>query len=128
MISNPCKWFANGGSFSNQRSFEYEGGNILYHFSPDRELDKVFDHWIPINLIFFANSKEHAIEVIERMLNFRIECNTQYQKLYGRDYIRGELTLSLPSLLLSKKDKWVITEAPTNQFYNVSWADNDTIL
>lgn len=128
MINNPCSWFANGGSYNNLKRFEYEGGSKLYHFSPDIKIDKLFDHWRPINLIFFANDEEHAKDVIKRMLEFRIKCRTEHEAYAGTDYTRSEEMRTLPELLLSKIDKWTITLAPTGQFYQVGWAINDNIL
>lgn len=129
MISNPCTWFGGkGGSYHDREKFEYEGGSKLYHFSPDINLHIVFDHWRPINLIFFANDEKHAADIIERMLKFRMECMKAYEEDRGTDYSRGELTRQLPQLLLDNKDKWVFELAPVNQFYNVGWACNDTIL
>lgn len=130
MISNPCKWFANGGSFDDQVQFLHEGGKTLYHFSPDEEIHPSLDHWIPVNVVFFANSKEHAVEIIERMLKLRMWAQKEYEKYkgYAADYETHSVKINLPQLLLDNKDKWVITEAPTNQFYQVGWACNDTLL
>jgi hypothetical protein len=116
-LSNPCSWFING---SNQVSFVYEGGDTLYHFNYN-----VYNH-IVMNVVFFANSIEHAKDIIERMIkvrleidNNRIEANYQYYNTTHR--IEADL-------MLEDKDNWIITEAPKNQFYKVGWACNDTIL
>ena len=63
-ICNPCTFFVNG---NDQESFTYEGGKILYHFSPVRNN---FQKHYGMNLVFFANDEKHAIDVIKRMLSF----------------------------------------------------------
>lgn len=122
--SNPCKWYVGIDPII----FVHEGGSTLFHFAPGKEVHDSLTCWIPINLIFFANNKEHAAEIIERMLKFRILLNKKQKEEFGRDYSIGESTLQLPQLLLDNKDKWIINEACTYQFYKVGWADNDTIL
>lgn len=128
--SNPCKWFGNGGSYTDQELFTYEGGKHLYYFAPGKEIDKkVFDHWIPLSLVFFADDVNHAKDVIERMLKFRIDVNKRHDDYLGHsDYSRSTGGVNLPQILLDNKDKWIIDLAPINQFYTVGWADNDTIL
>lgn len=124
MYSNPCSW-NNWGS--GKDAFTHEGGSNLYYFQPSVEVDNTFKSWVPISLLFTANDKKHAADIIERMLIFRQaildkeEVNPNYttSKDYAPDLIR---------ILLNNKDKWVIYEANKGQFYKVGWADNDTIL
>jgi hypothetical protein len=127
---NPCTWFGNGGSWGDQEPFTYEGGTTLFYFAPSVEVDKkVFSHWVPISLLFLANDEEHAKNVIERMLKFRQEVNARHEKYLGhKDFTRMTGDHDLPTILLKNKEKWIVTKAPSNQFYKIGWADNDTIL
>lgn len=139
MISNPCEWFITGGD---KRAFTYEGGLYLYHFDcSGSKRGKVetgwTGNWIPANVIFFADNPEHAKDVFKRMLEFRIETLKQYIQ-YNRDNASGAYT----EYYLDKADDWytrckewltkideaVFTLAPTDQFFKVGWACNDTIL
>ncbi len=104
----------------NYLDFEYEGGTTLYHFNYSTHC------WILINVLFFADSIEHAKEVLDRLFKLRldwdskmIEENSQYYNKTDKECL---------DILLANRDKWVITEAPKNQFFKVSWADNERIL
>lgn len=116
-LSNPCSWFISG---NDKESFIYEGGNILYFFN------YTINNCVVMNVVFFANSIEHAKDIIERMLrvrldidNNRIEADYNYYQEIKRTHL---------DLMLEDKDNWIITEAPKNQLYKVDWACNDTIL
>jgi hypothetical protein len=118
-ISNPCTWFING---HDEESFTYEGGSILYHFSPN---DNGLSGTMENNVIFFANDEDHARDILRRMLEFRMQCEKKYQAdekhlSSGRSY--------LAEGYLKDIDNIKFTLAPINQFYVVGWACNDTIL
>ncbi len=130
MISNPCKWFISG---SNQEEFLYEGGKELWHFSPH---DNGLSTTMESNIVFWADSAEHALDVLKRMCEKRIECYKKYetykngkQWLDGHEYIE-ETRASWAKEYLDaiKAGKVKLTKAPTNQMYEVGWASNDTIL
>lgn len=123
MISNPCTWFAKGGSSYDQMEFIYEGGTTLYHL--DYHPNLIFH----INVIFFANSPEHAHAIVIRMLEFRIQCaETRVKTEIAYKKEAAEKDIALAKRILKDKDNWKIIEAPVNQFYIVGWASNDTIL
>ena len=128
MISNPVTLFADGGSSQNQRSFVYEGGSKLYHFSPkDNKLSETRDN----NVVFFANDVEHAKDVLVRMVKFTIECAKEYQKYCDNSSQFNSNREMLPKFEAYLKHiedgKAEIIEAPMNQFYIAGWASNDTI-
>lgn len=114
MISNPCTWFINGNE---TESFTYEGGTKLYHFSP---YDNGLSSTMECNIIFLANDEKHALDVLKRMLEFRI---ARLTKESGGN--PGDANEYLKAL---KDGRVKIYEAPSNQFYKVGWAENDTIL
>ncbi len=131
MISNPVDIFINGYV---SRPFVYEGGDKLYHFCPQ---DNGLSRNMECNVIFFANNDAHAVDVLRRMFNFVIGCNNEYigskrtrtgfrdvEYLDERDKQNAKLELWLAAL---NDGKIKLELAPTNQFYQVGWADNDTI-
>lgn len=127
--TNPCTWFGAGGSYKDQESFIYEGGKHLWYFAPGTEIDeKKFKNCIPISIIFWADNPDHAKNVLERMLKFRLEVHERHVEYEKGNYYNPGGYEGLAELLLSNKDKWIIEEAPVNQFYEVGWASNDTIL
>jgi hypothetical protein len=108
MISNPFN------------QFTYKPGKKLYHFdaSDTSEIGSNIPGWesyMGLNVIFFADDEKHAAKIFEDMLNFRL---------------KGKKTSNYgdAQVILDNKHKWKFTPAPTNQFYHVGWADNDTIL
>lgn len=122
MISNPISFFVNG---SETRSFTYEGGKNLYHFSPNFS---GLSETMEMNLIFFADDINHAKEVLERMMLFALKCfNIDY--VPDHPELAGKRTYDQEKFigLLDNKDKWVIIPIETNQFFKVGWASNDTI-
>lgn len=112
MISNPV-------SFPHHKLFfTYEGGLIAYHFSAHDSKIPRYEHYMGINLLFFANDPEHAKDVLERMLKWSIK----YRKYNSiSSYHEAQH-------ILNYKDQWVIVEAPMYQFYEVGWAANDTLF
>lgn len=140
MISNPCSWFATGGSREDERQFTYEGGTHLYHFDcsgdkPDAIRTGWTGNWIPVNVIFFANSVEHARDVFKRMLEFRLETLVQNMQYYKGNITAAEHFLAIADSWYRRCKEWltrideaVFTLAPTNQFFKVNWACNDLIL
>ena len=138
MISNPCKWFISG---NRQVEFKYEGGKYLYHFCSAGKRTKVDTGWtgtyVSINVVFFADSVEHARDVFKRMLELRLTAGEKYIKsLMGRiteDYaeeFKERVDKECESIRewLTKIDEAIFTLAPTDQMYKVGWADNDDIL
>jgi len=121
MLNNPCKYFVNG---SDEKVFTHEGGPTLYHFSPRASgLSKFME----MNVVFFANDKEHAKRVVVNMLRFKLKClKKKYEayRLLGRP-VQGKTAAAKVEHLLENQHLWKITKAPTNQFYLVSWAGND---
>lgn len=132
MISNPCRYFATGGNASDQKDFTYEGGSKLYHFSPTDS--GIWRGHHSMNVVFFANDLEHAKDILRRMLNFRIECGKEYLMSKGGGIHREEFEnncrerMKMAYEVIENEEKWLIVEAPMNQFYTVGWASNDTIL
>lgn len=76
-----------------------------------------------MNVIFFANNIEHAKSVLTRMLKFGLTILNAYDSEYRTEQYK----IKKYNHLLSNSDKWVITEAPLNQFFKVGWASNDYI-
>lgn len=119
MLSNPCSYFVNGHS---TEAFTHEGGPVLYHFSPkDCELSTNAE----MNVIFFANDKEHAKRILTRMLRFKMSCLAKQVK--AKDQTNYDYTVRLNKVkhLLENQHRWKFSLAPTNQFYLVGWACND---
>lgn len=142
MISNPCSWFSGGGSFGHVKEFTYEGGKYLYHFdcSGDKPT-KVRTGWsgnhVSVNVVFFADSVEHARDILKRMLEFHQRCaeaQIQYYKAdinsaNAEEFLRGtDRSYKTCAEWLERIDEGIFTLAPTNQLYVVGWAHNDTIL
>ncbi len=131
MISNPCTFFING---DNRKKFTYEGGSTLFHFSPyDNGISATLDN----NVIFFANDEAHAFDVLIRAFKFAIECKAKYiadkidkKNVHWEEFLeQAEHESEKFSLYvkLLEEGKIKVTKAPTNQFYIVGWAANDTI-
>lgn len=123
MISNPVCPFING---FDTVPFVYEGGTTLYHFSPyDNNLSK----HMHCNVIFLANSEAHAINVLKRMFEHIIECGEKYlqykEDIY--DITPRRIDRYRTFLRAANEGKIKLTIAPTNQFYKVGWAENDTV-
>ena len=129
MISNPATFFTTG---SKQESFTYEGGSTLFHFSPhDNGLSRVMDN----NIIFFANDKQHALDVLRRMFEFAIKC--EYKRLGIK--MQGDEAKYIAPATHDRANKWAaylkalnenkvkVKRAPTNQPFIVGWASNDTL-
>lgn len=138
MISNPCKWFING---NREAEFKYEGGKYLYHFCSAGKRNKVdtgwTDNYVRVNVIFFADSVEHARDVFKRMLETRLTAGEKYvNNPMGRiteahaEEFKEQVDRECKDVRewLTKIDEAIFTLAPTNQLYVIGWADNDTIL
>lgn len=122
MLNNPVTFFITGNE---QKSFTYEGGDTLWHFSPRQSgLSKMME----MNIIFFANDAKHALGVIERIIKFAIGClNTDYDGMNNLTARQRKLETAHYQTLLDNKNKWIVTLAPLNQVFKVSWASNDNI-
>ena len=118
MISNPINY--------NQQPFTYEGGKTLYHISPSDSNIEGYENWRAFNLVFFANDKKHARDVLNRMLKHAKKCLT-IQKKNAEQTVYSIYSNKLKQIdhLLKNIDKFKIVLAHTNQFYKVGWADND---
>lgn len=122
MISNPCKWFISGNKTA---EFTYEGGTTLYHFSVHGLPG--FNSYMFLNCVFFANSEKHAADVLERMLIAYIAGAKRYKRQDRELQERISGRTEYLEMILVVKDQWEFSIAPTNQFYTVGWASNDTI-
>jgi hypothetical protein len=127
MIGNPCNWFING---SDKVCFIYEGGTTLYHFSP---YDNGLTTYMECNVIFFANDEKHGLDILKRMLNFRIKVSNEYKsesahaEMYKEENIRkAEKAQSWIDAIDAGKIKLSLVNR--DQFFKVTWASNDTIL
>jgi len=123
MISNPVSFFTDGYT---ERKFTHEGGDTLYHFCPhDNGLSNVFD----TNIVFFANSEQHAMKVLQDMFEFVISCFKEHlnNKPSNSHITQKRMTRYATYLTALRKGKIRLEKAPTNQFYKVGWAENDTI-
>jgi hypothetical protein len=123
MISNPFKWPPKKGPKHEERyrKFTYKPGKHLYHFDASSSEETGsgipgWGHYMGFNVVFFANDENHAADILEDALRFRLSCD------------KNENTFGDAQVILDNKHKWKFTLAPTNQFYSVGWADNDTIL
>ncbi len=108
--------------------------NYLWHFSP--KLNGLTDT-MECNIVWFANTVTDAIRVLKEMFEFRIECAKVQNKYYtgktpthwesfsGRE--KSAMKFYYAALKLIEEQNIVITLAPVNQFYEVGWADNDTL-
>lgn len=129
-ISNPSRSFING---SETVDFTYEGGTTLYHFSPR---DNGLSNSMEFNTMFLANSEEHALEVLGRLFDFLIKSNYEYLKYsYNKhtdEEVSEHITYRLRNVLgyqkALKEGKIKVSLVPTNQFFKVSWADNDGFM
>ena len=73
MISNPVTFFIND---EETRSFTYEGGSRLFHWSP---YESGLSESMESNVVFFANGEDHARDVLRRMFGFWVERNDLYR-------------------------------------------------
>lgn len=128
-ISNPCRWFSGGGDYSNIKEFKYEGGTTMWHFSPH---DNGLSSTMECNVIFFANTEAHALDVLKRMLKFRIACAMKKRKAANSDEFsdrdRNAVENAKKYLAAIEAGEVMLEHVPTNQFFKVGWAVNDNIL
>lgn len=128
-VSNPCSFYTTSWS---AKGFEYEGGSKLYHFSA-HNAGMTTHHGI--NLIFSANSQEHAFDVFKRMLQFARDCAIKYGSSRAMDSVqdnisfhkRMELEVAKIDNMAKELKPWMMVETPNTQFFTVGWASNDTI-
>ena len=87
-MDNCARFFINGSA---DREFTYEGGRCLFFFSPcDNGLTTSTER----EIIFFANSETHALEVLRRLFKFALRCHATYER-YARKQGGHEGTQSL---------------------------------
>jgi len=128
MISNPCRWFKNG---SETVEFTYEGGEYLYHFSSK---GSEISHYYDVNIVFFADSEDHAISIIKRMFELALKTHIEYDKQDNRyhEELTTRNTCTIKEIERYLEDlslgKIKVSLAPKNQVFKVGWAYNDTIL
>lgn len=127
MISNPATFFINE---SKAKSFTYEGGTTLFNWSP---YDSKLSTSMESNVIFFANDITHAHDVLLRLFEFWISCNEQYVKHKRKSgdehglVEHREAEIRVLRRYVENIESMTIRQAPTNQFYEVGWASNDTL-
>ena len=105
-------------------------GAVFYFSSKDNGLS---DHR-HCEVIFFAHCIEDAKDILKRMFQHQIDCSNQYLSVANptnRHYDfykdQNENNVSKWQRYLDALDDIELIEVPTNQFYKVGWADNDTI-
>lgn len=136
MISNPAKFFAGGGSFSDMKEFIYDPGPnpILWHFSPkDNGLSQVRDN----NMVFFASTKNLAFKILGELFDFALSCAKKQHNYYHKGQPvhwedgEGRMAGMIQKFTAYKKaldaGNIKLERAPVDQFYIVGWADNDTL-
>lgn len=141
MICNPCKWYSGGGSSDNVVEFTYgpddkpECGKYLWHFSPNlNNLSTSMEN----NIVWFADDVHSAMKILREMFEFRLECARKQSDYYRRksanphaeefyDNQKYVIDMFEGYLKAIDKKKLIITLAPTNQFFKVGWASNDTV-
>lgn len=129
-ISNPVQIFING---SEREYFTYEGGSTLYHFSPN---DCYLSTGMDFNIMFPANSEEHALDVLKRLFDFLVEKQSQYLRYRTSrnmtdaeldDYADYDLKRFKKYQQGLKDGKVKVSLAPTNQVFVVGWASHDNV-
>lgn len=131
MISNPFNFCVNN---TKKEKFTYKGGSKLFHFSPyDNGLSVSMEN----NLIFFADDEQHALTILRDAFQFACVCNMKFQRSLNNTSSIHYMEFQEEAKKENKKyqsyidaiaaGKIKLTEAPTNQFYIIGWADNDTI-
>lgn len=126
MLSNPVTYYINGHETA---SFTYKPGSKPFHFSTGGlEITKV----VRVNIILFADNVTQAADIVQRMLEFKIECMTEYDE-WAKENKKVGITqdntfrLYYTRKLLEMREHWQIMPAPVNQAYIVGWAANDVI-
>src|SRR5262245_45470336 len=128
MIANPVRYFVTG---SDTEKFTYEGGENLYHFSP---YDNGLSNTLEDNVIFFAQTPEHALSVLKRAWEFGIQCENKFlaharKHQWTIDGSAKRTIAKLSSYLEALKHREiVVTSVNDNQFFKVSHASNDTVF
>lgn len=86
------------------------------------------------NIVFFANSEEHAIDVLTKMfeatLNILKNKKIEYDKTDSANrekYVHYRAIRTL-DYFLKCKDKIKVSEVKNNIFMKVAWADNDLLI
>lgn len=135
MIANPATFFISGSEY---KSFTYEGGAKLFHWSP---YASGLSTSMESNVMFFANDVDHARDVLGRLFEFWIDCNDLYiahgresdkkRRIAVNDYhgfvSAKEAETRVLRRYLTVLDVMKFDEVPTNQFFKVSWASNDDL-
>lgn len=131
MLSNPVNPFING---NDTKPFTYNHQTDIpraYHFSSK---DNGLSDHRHCEVIFFAHCIEDAKDILKRMFQHQIDCSNQYLSVANptnRHYDfykdQNENNVSKWQRYLDALDDIELIEVPTNQFYKVGWADNDTI-
>lgn len=121
MISNPVTVH----TWNKIEKFTYEGGSQLFHFSPyDNKLSRALE----CNVIFFAHDKVHAKDVLKRMFEFVIKGLENKSTTHREVLAMHERRYNQFKSYLENIDDIKLSMAPTDQFYEVGWAGNDTVI
>jgi len=105
-----------------KEGFESPGGDILFHFNV-RE-----PRYILINIVLWADSEQHVLEIVESALKHVENCEKRFQKNTNSSSAIGNQKLEKCSKIREhiSNDNYLIQEVPKNRVLNVSWAGNDT--
>jgi hypothetical protein len=118
-IVNPARFFVNG---HDEVEFTYEGGRNLYFFSP---CDNGLTDSTERELIFFADSEGHALDVLRRLFKFALRANARFERYIkrtdGRDgtaSLREASIRDFTSYLRALKAGQIkVSRAPRTQVY-----------
>jgi hypothetical protein len=131
MISNPCRFYISDGK---EKSFTHEGGKHLFHFSP---YDNKLSISMEMNIVFFANSEEHGLDILKRMFEFMIDCKIEYLKnenesksVHASEFERrakNDCNRAVEIIKAIDSGMVRLEKVPMNQFFKVGWALNDTL-
>ena len=81
------------------------------------------DTWIPINVLVFSDTKEHAIDTVKTTI-----LKAANTKSINADYESLNRQRQQAMIDIIKTGKIEVTEINLNQLYKIGWADNDTII
>ena len=115
--SNPVRCFVTG---SKQKSYTFKPGKYPFYAVLDEE------SWIPLNVLLFADSKEHTKKILENAFYFMKKCAIEFKENTGDEH-RCINMLSQANFFIKKLNDIQITRIVLNQLFKVGWAENDTI-
>lgn len=123
-MNNPARFFING---SKKREFTYEGGRYLYLFSPcDNKLSDSAER----EILFFANSERHALDVLRRLFKFALRCYATYERYAsksgheGTQWLGNSAVADFGGYLKALEAGTIkVSRAPRNQVYSFDGSD-----